>query len=72
MMLSYQIKGRIHVIKEYTHKDLAIFANEGRLHQALLNVISNSVQAIEETGEIEIKTALESDNIKILIRDTGC
>ena len=72
MMLSYQIKGRIHVIKEYTHKDLVIFANEGRLHQAFLNVISNSVQAIEEKGEIEIKTAVESGFIKIIIKDNGC
>jgi C4-dicarboxylate-specific signal transduction histidine kinase len=72
MMLSYQIKGRIRVIKEYSDKDLIIFANEGRLHQAFLNVISNSVQAIAETGEIEIKTTVESGNIKILIRDSGC
>jgi signal transduction histidine kinase len=70
-MLNYQIKGRIHVNKKYRKDEHFIFGNEGRLHQAFLNIISNSVQAIKKEGIITIIVQKKGENMEILIEDTG-
>jgi len=49
----------------------------GKLNQVFMNIINNSIQAIEENvsniekGKIEIETIEETDNIKIIISDNG-
>lgn len=41
------------------------------LQQIILNLLINSLQAIEDVGTIDIKSTYESDIIKIFISDTG-
>jgi len=43
----------------------------GKLNQALLNIIVNAAQAIEETGNVTISASASGDSIEIRIRDTG-
>ncbi len=43
----------------------------GQVNQVFMNILSNAIQAIPETGQIFIKTWEENDVIKISIRDTG-
>jgi signal transduction histidine kinase len=45
--------------------------NEGRLHQAFLNILSNAEQAIPDNGTIRIKTSRNDTGISIAITDTG-
>lgn len=71
IMLQPKLKYKGRVIKEYDDKPAVIFGNEGKLHQAFLNIISNAEQAIDEDGTITIKTSISSKNIKIEIIDTG-
>jgi signal transduction histidine kinase len=72
IMLQSQLKARIHVRKKYTNKSCSVAGNEGQLHQALLNIIANSEQSIEETGSISILTEVVDTNLLIKITDTGC
>jgi PAS domain S-box-containing protein len=72
IMLQSQLKARIHVRKKYTNKSCSVAGNEGQLHQALLNIIANSEQSIEETGSISILTEVVDANLLIKITDTGC
>lgn len=44
----------------------------GKLNQVFMNLITNSIHAISENGKITISTSQENENIKIIIRDTGC
>ncbi|MCF8380895.1 MAG: response regulator [Bacteroidales bacterium] len=44
--------------------------DEGRLHQVLLNIISNSVKFTEK-GSVTISAKQEKDNVIIEVRDTG-
>ena len=48
-----------------------IKVNLQELGQAFTNVITNSVQAIEGTGKIDITTAVSENVIQITIQDTG-
>lgn len=69
-MLSSQIKNKIEVIKQYA-PNCAVIANEGRLHQALLNILANACQAIQANGVIRITTKTETDTSVIEISDNG-
>lgn len=51
--------------------DIEIFVDPLQMEVVLSNIITNSIQALGESGEIEIKFMEESDNIKIQIIDSG-
>ena len=71
VILRNQTKDRIEIRKNYTLENYSFLANEGKLHQAFLNLLSNAVQSIESTGTITISTTLEKKAIKMLIEDNG-
>lgn len=72
VMLKNQIKNRITIEKKFTINKCAIACNEGKLHQVILNVLSNAAQAIEKKGIIQIKTFIKTTNLILEITDTGC
>ncbi|MCX7748741.1 MAG: ATP-binding protein [Clostridia bacterium] len=43
----------------------------GLLNQVFMNIITNAIQAIENSGEIYIKTYKDDKNVYVSIRDTG-
>ncbi len=71
-LLRNQLKDRVEVKKNYTSEKFEIKGNEGRLHQALLNIFVNAYQAIGEEGMITLESKIQDKNITISIRDTGC
>ena len=42
------------------------------VNQVFMNLLVNAAQAIEDQGQIEIKTHLQGESIVIEISDTGC
>ncbi len=70
-MLKNQLKHRIEVEKNYTRDTFTLFCNESKLHQAILNILTNAVQAIPDKGKITITTKVENDKLVLLIADTG-
>ena len=71
LILHHRMSDRMIIIKEYWDERIVVIGNEGRLHQAILNVLSNADQAIENKGNINIKTEIIKNNVKITIKDTG-
>ena len=71
IMLQPKLKYKGTVIKNYDKLPAVTLGNEGRLHQAFLNMISNAEQAISEDGTIEISTKVQSKKISIQIQDDG-
>lgn len=71
IMLRPRLKFKKEVIKQYDTAPAVIKGNEGKLHQAFLNLISNAEQAIDQDGEISIKTLVTSNKIIIELSDTG-
>jgi PAS domain S-box-containing protein len=70
ILLSGELGKRIMIIKEYG--DLPnIECYPGKLNQVFMNILTNAVQAIDQKGEIVIKTRLEGLNIHISITDSG-
>lgn len=48
-----------------------IYFDPGHLKQILINLISNSIEAIGEEGWIKIETAILAENLQIKISDSG-
>jgi signal transduction histidine kinase len=72
LMLNNKLQNKINVEKEYCSDTYSFRCNEGRMHQAILNILSNAVQSIKDKGTIRIKTLLDNNMLKIVITDTGC
>ncbi|MDX9848047.1 MAG: PAS domain S-box protein [Tenuifilaceae bacterium] len=72
LILNNLLKNRVRVEKDFCDSPYFIVCNEGKLHQAILSIITNAIQAIEDCGTIKIQTSLESKNVVVSIADTGC
>jgi PAS domain S-box-containing protein len=72
VILNNQLKNRIVVHKEYAQSSYKFTGNEGKLHQAFLNILTNANQAISEKGIIKISTKIEKNFLTITIADSGC
>jgi len=72
VMLNSRLKGRVEVVKNYTADPSLVFCHEGKMHQAILNILSNAEQAIEHTGTIDITTSLTDNQFELIFADTGC
>ncbi|MCB1177801.1 MAG: GHKL domain-containing protein, partial [Leptospiraceae bacterium] len=70
-MLASQIKTNIQLNKLFIDKEALILGNSGKIHQVFLNIITNAIQAIQDTGNIEIVIEKSLGNIIIRIKDSG-
>ncbi|MEQ9008374.1 MAG: HAMP domain-containing sensor histidine kinase, partial [Ekhidna sp.] len=59
------------IITNFTSQGSVLKGNEGRLHQAMMNIIANAEQAIKTEGTIEITTRKKGDMMEIWIEDDG-
>jgi signal transduction histidine kinase len=72
LMIKGKLPSRIDIKKDFSLEVDTLMCNEGKLHQAFLNIILNAIQAIEDKGVIEITTRKINSKIQISISDTGC
>jgi PAS domain S-box-containing protein len=72
IMLGDQYKDKVEIHKNYSAEQYLLNGNEGKLHQAFLNILSNAIQSIERKGTINITTDIDDNNMFIMIDDTGC
>ncbi len=71
LVMKHSYKNRIQINKRLTETPLLVKGNNGRLRQAVLNLISNAVDAIEKTGTIDLETQDLGSKISIRIEDSG-
>jgi two-component system NtrC family sensor kinase len=70
LLMKHRMNGRIEVEKHYG-APRTLFCSAGRLHQVLMNLVSNAVDAMAGPGRIVITTSQTSELFLISIRDTG-
>lgn len=71
VMMSSQLKYKVDIQKIYTDRPYKLMCNEGKIHQAILNILSNAEHAIADKGSIIIATNVEKSKLIITITDTG-
>jgi two-component system NtrC family sensor kinase len=70
LLLKHKMNGCIQVEKHYVAAR-TLYCYAGRLHQVLMNLIANAVDAIAGEGKIVITTSQTPENFLISVRDTG-
>ncbi len=60
----------INILNEINEKNAAVYADEDRIIQVMLNLLSNSVK-FTQTGFIKIKSIAEGDFNRITVSDSG-
>lgn len=69
-LLHSSYKNRIEIVTKYGDiPEVDCFP--GQINQVLMNILSNAIQSIPETGKIFINTRVTGDMVKISIKDTG-
>ncbi len=71
VMLHNQTKDKISITKQFTDVSFTIKGNEGKLHQVILNILTNAIQAVKGTGSIKISTILKNESVVLQIMDSG-
>ncbi len=74
LLLQNKYKNTATIEKKFDESLPQIYAYQGQLGQAFLNIISNAIDAVENVdrpGVITIETSREGENIKISIKDNG-
>ncbi len=69
-LLESQISEKIAVTKNYGDIE-PVYCAPGQLNQVFMHLLKNALQAIEETGEIEISTSMADDTVYVYISDIG-
>jgi len=69
-LIEPEIENQIDIQKNYGPVP-KIYCSPSGLNQVFMYVLKNAVEAIEGRGEIQIRTYVESQSLKIQIRDTG-
>ncbi|MEM9329564.1 MAG: ATP-binding protein, partial [Bacteroidota bacterium] len=72
IMLSNQLWEKVIVNKRWPLDPVFVIGNEGKLHQAFLNILTNAIQSIQDQGEITILIAQDDREVSVTIIDTGC
>ena len=70
-MLGAKIGDGITVVREYGHNLPRVPAFPGELNQVWTNLIDNAVSAMNGSGTLTIRTALDRDQILVEFADTG-
>jgi len=70
LLLRNMMKDKISVHKNFNANQV-IECLPGKLNQVFMNVLTNSILAIDENGDIYIETSEFDDKIRISIRDNG-
>ena len=70
LFMKYQLSSKIEVVKEFT-ADGNIQCYPTHLSQVFINLLTNAVQSIEDTGTITLRTSRRGQTFEIEVRDTG-
>lgn len=64
-------KHRIELVRDLSPELMPITADQSQLHQVLVNLVVNAVQAMPDGGRLVISTAPAGDYVTLTVRDTG-
>jgi signal transduction histidine kinase len=70
LLLRHKMQDRISIHKKYGNLH-PVECFPGKLNQVFMNILTNSILAIEDTGDIYIGTSVVDDMARITMRDNG-
>jgi len=71
IMLRHRLKHGVNVLREYDKDVPRVCAHGSELNQVWTNLIENALDAMNEKGELRIRTAREVGRVLVEVRDNG-
>jgi len=71
-MLHNKIRDKIDIRKKFSDVEYSLLGNKGQLHQVISHILLNAVQSINKKGSVSINTKTENNQLKLLVKDSGC
>ncbi len=71
LVLGHKLRPGIQVVREYDEHLPAVHANGAELNQVWTNLIDNAIDAVDERGQIFIRTRHDDDAVTVEIADQG-
>jgi signal transduction histidine kinase len=73
IILNSRIRAEVEVQKEYSLEGSRLQGNEGKLHQAIFNVLNNALDAMENRGHpfLLIRTYAVGNLVCLMVKDNG-
>ena len=69
-LIEHEMGTRITVVKHLGSVE-TVTSSPGRMHQALMNLLLNAIQSIDDKGEIQIRSEQLPGQVNVTIQDTG-
>ena len=70
-MITNKVKYKHEVCLKHATESLIIHGNFGQLQQVFVNLFINAIDAMPETGTLDIRTKCINDEVIILVKDDG-
>lgn len=70
-LLASRWRGRITIERLFDPAARQIECYPGELNQVFMNLLSNAIEAIANTGTIRISTERQGDSVRIIVKDSG-
>jgi signal transduction histidine kinase len=67
-----QAKNKNIRITNRVEDNVKLYCSMDKLKQAIINILLNSIEAVEKNGEIVIESEILGNNVILSIKDTGC
>lgn len=71
VMLGHRLKKGVNLTRQYDRDLPKIWAHGSELNQVWTNLIENAIDAMDGTGELQIRTCRDSRNVVVDIEDSG-
>jgi len=68
---SRSAKQKVEIVRELDESIPEIYADSAQLHQVLVNLMVNAIQAMPDGGQLKVETVLDDDHVLIVVEDNG-
>jgi signal transduction histidine kinase len=72
LLLEPEARRRRVTVHRSLDANLPVLGDEDALHQVVVNLVTNALQAMPHGGELRVHGRIDGDRVELLVADTGC
>ncbi|MEQ1634090.1 MAG: ATP-binding protein [Planctomycetota bacterium] len=71
-LLQPEARRRLVDVHRSLAQNLWVLGDDNALHQVVVNLVTNALQAMPDGGELHATARIDGDSVLLVVRDTGC
>jgi signal transduction histidine kinase len=72
VLLRFKLRDGVEVVREYAEEPVVVEGYPGELNQVWSNLIDNAIDAMDGSGELTLRTAVDAERVTVEVGDNGC